>query len=326
MYVLLKFKFVIVVVVVQFFALFGKAQAIEATREPMKVSTLNKLSDVEVEALLAEYLGKQDTWKTERTLLQRALALNPFKRKKTLQMELSDIAQLSRSTQADSLQVVATAIANSQHPDVRNILTVIQGDKRLALPSAARTPGFNPKFFLSFLQYLHAGKFESQHKKYLPDFSASFSQVASNLERSLTLSQKLGIPVIVEFESSALMSKSPLTLLLFNTIVKNANVPEQLIKAETTRSGGRIISLSPNYAEEVVDNVERFAKEFRSYANSLFSRYSNDSPRERERIVDLLRDGVGLSSIFYSEDRLQEIEAQHRARKGHSKTCIGLFN
>lgn len=326
MYVFSNLKIVAVIVLAALVSSLALGNPLEATPEPLRPAALRALTEKEVQEALKEYIGVADTWKNHRPLLQRVLGFNPFKRKKTLQEELAIITRLSRSTQPDALQVLATAIYTSPYREVRSLLTVVQGDKRLALEAARFSPDFNPRFMLSFFQYLQYGVLESQHKKNLSDFSSAFSRISYELKQSLERSERLNIPMIIEFESSALMSKSPLTLLLFNTIMRSAgNNPSQLIKAELTPSNGRILFLNPEYARTIVENVERFTQDFEKNINLAKRNFSEEdtSQRERERIVDLLRDGVGLSSVFYSEERLQEIEQLQRS---NVKSCSLLFN
>lgn len=286
------------------------------------------MSPKEVHEALYPYVGHTDTWRTEQNILIKAKSYNPFKQKPSLNEDIQNIIRLNESTLPNSLQMTALAITRSSYPEIQNMITVIQGEKRLTMNSYQFNRDHDLRYLLFFFRNLEAGYLGSENKKYLHEYAYGLKSLTQNLRSTYERAQKLKLPMIIEFESSSLIEKSPLTRLLFNTIIKNSgDNPARVIKAEVTRDGGRLLSLAPEYAKLVIEDIEKFTQEFDKNirilrANAFSDKSENIREEAKQRIIELLSRGEGLSSIYYADERLSEIE---KAEKVSAPSCRNLF-
>lgn len=308
--------------------------------KPRSFKKIESLSSVQLNEALTEYVGYQDTWRTDTNLLTKVSKYNPFRAKPSQQQEIDSLHKLNQSPNPNALQAMAVLLTRSPH-NVQNSFLMIQGEKRLVMQNyldekrmGANRFSYNsnlPAYHrgsLFFFENLEYGKIESQNKSNLSRFAMVFDHIAMDLRRAYEAAVKHNVPVLIEFESSALQKQAPLTTLLFETILRNADQhPGLKIRIEATRDNGRLVLLPTEYAKGVVENVQFFANEFKKYIRMLRDSAFTDkaeATRDMERIVDLLKNGNGLSSIFYTEERIKERELS--VSTGAAPACHGLFS
>jgi hypothetical protein len=293
-------------------------RAREALEGP-KYSQVKRLSPYEVAQQLREFTGTPDTWRYNTTLLERLKSYLPFKMKTTMDEERINLSYIHSRKNPQSLQQLVMASQNSQFDLIRGIVVNIQGDKAITRDSFAVTPGQDLKSLLFFYKTLEAGDTGLETKKF-QDFSLAFENLAFRIKNGYENAVKLSLPMILEFESSALSSKSPITRLLYTTIVDDKS---HVLKVEPTPDGGRLVSIHPFYAAEVAQNVELFADQFSKKVKTLRGNLFKD-PEAKQRLMELLRDGKGLSGVLYTDERILELVLQEKKKVGQN-TCAKLF-
>jgi hypothetical protein len=260
----------------------------EETQGPLYSQT-KKLSNTEIESQLREYTGTPDTWKSRTTLLTKIKSLLP--RKKTSEAEDRKILSLLQAGKnPDALQQTVIYSQNSDHKNIRGIFVSIQGDKALARKTYMSRQSRSLVSLLHFFKTLKFGDTGNETAKFY-DFALAFNQLATAIDLAYQRSSALGLPMLLEFESSAVMRESPITSLLFQTLT---NDPTQILKIETTPDKGRLVSLHPYYAKEFADNVDLFSEQFYKKVKTLRAGMFKD-PEIKHRLIKLLKYGEGLS-------------------------------
>ena len=285
-----------------------------------KYSDIKNLTDAEVSAELERYIGRTDTWRRESAIAKAVRNLNPFRKKLGVQDEKLNLSYLHSRKTETSLQQYVTAATQSNHPEIREMIATIQGDKRLVLKSFMNTAKYDLRSLLHFFRTIEYGDTGLETKKF-NEYTLAFENMAYDIKRAYIRASALNMPLILEFESSSLMKQSPLTKLLFNTIIRDTS---RVLKVESTPSGGRIVSIHPFYAKSIVEGIDLFTDQFSKKVKSLRSRVFTD-PDAKQRLVDLLRSAEGFSGVLYTDEKIKELELSAK-RAIPAKTCTRLFN
>jgi hypothetical protein len=288
--------------------------------EPPNYSRIKRLPPAEMQKQLEVFTGTEDTWKKNTTLLNKIRNWIPYKKKTTVEEERLALSYIHARKNPRALQQLVLAIQNSQHPEIRGLMTVIRGDKALVKDSYVSPQGYDLPSLLYFFKSLEYGDTGLETKKFHA-FSFAFDRLAQDVDRAFENSAALSFPMILEFESSALLRMSPITRILYIAIT---NDPALTLKTEVTPDGGRIISIHPFYARIVARNLDLFADQFSKKVKTLRGRLFRD-PDAKQRLIDLLKYGEGLSGIFYTDERIQELSNLERRKLG-TLTCAQLFN
>lgn len=285
-----------------------------------KYSTLKKMPVGEVLKIIEIYTGRNDTWKNQSPLISRVQRLIPFQQKKSPQQEVENASYLLARHSSTALQDYAIALHQSRNPEVREMIANVQGDKMLVFKNYVLLPPYDVRSIALFFQSLEHGDTGLETKKF-SEYARAFDNLAHRVEKAYERAAQFNMPLILEFESSALTAKSPLTRLFFNTLVSN---PEHIMKAEITPNRGRILAIHPFYAKEIVRNLKLFAAQFELNVNTLKTRIFTDS-EAKVRLMNLLRTGEGMSGIFYTEERMQELAIKAKEAVSKPGFCARIF-
>lgn len=275
-----------------------------------KYSSLKKLTNLEVAKALEVYTGRDDTWKNRASLLMRAKGLVPFQRKTTVEEERTYLSFVYARKTPNALTQYTLKASQSQHPEIKGMIATVQGDKHLVYNAYTISPSSDLRGLLLFFRSLEYGDTGLETKKYR-DFARAFTALASEIQRAYKLSSSLQLPLVIEFESSALIANSPLTRMFFNTLVSS---PERILKAEITPNQGRLVAIHPFYAKDVVEHLNLFTKEFALSVETLKRNLFRD-PQAKQRLIELVQRGQGVSGLLYTSERIQETGA-----------CKSVFN
>ena len=252
-----------------------------AIQDP-KYSQIKKLSNHEVETQLEEFVGTKDTWRYNTSLFDKLKIFLPFKKKTTIDEDRINLSYIHARKNPQSLQQLVLASQNSQHEQIRGIVVTVLGDKALVLDNYINTPGYDLRSLLYFFKTLDIGDTGLETKKF-NEFSLAFDSLAYNIKRAYQKSAALSLPMVLEFESSALTSKSPLTKLLFNTIINDRS---QVLKVEITPDGGRIVSIHPFYARDIAKSMDLFANQFSKKVRTLRGSLFRDPEAKQREPLD----------------------------------------
>ncbi len=294
------------------------AMSAQAAQEAPKYSALKKLSNAEVLQALEQFAGRQDHWKDKLPLISQAKKLIPFQTKTTVEQERLALSYTYAKRSGTALQEYVFSAHNSKHPEIKGTIVAVRGDKRLVLNSFTSSPSHDLRGILLFFQSIEFGDTGLETKKFL-EFALAFDSLSLQVSRAYDRAVDLRMPLIIEFESSALMAKSPLTRMFFNTLINN---PQQILKAEVTPDGGRVLAIHPFYAAKIVKNLNLFTDQFRLKVNTLRNRIFKD-PEAKQRLLDLIRNGEGFSGVLYTDERIQELAI--KADVTSPKICSQLF-
>lgn len=285
-----------------------------------KYSEVKKMSPVEVEQNLTQYIGKKDTWKDRTSLVAKAKKLIPFQKKPSAQEEKTLLSYTYSSKNSGALNQYAAGLHQSKNPEIKGMIAEIQGDKRLVYNTFTSIGSYDLKNLLFFFKTLEFGDTGIEKKRF-QDFSIAFSFLSYKVRGAFETASKLNMPLILEFESSALSNQSPLTKLFFNTLMSN---PEHILKVSVTPDGGRVIAIHPFYAKQIVENLSVFTDQFELKVKTLRKNMFED-PKAKQQLIDLLRSGEGFSGLLYTDERIKELVADAK-RSISRRTCGSVFN
>ncbi|MES2768141.1 MAG: hypothetical protein V4596_03265 [Bdellovibrionota bacterium] len=291
---------------------------IEKPQDAPKYSALKKLSNAEVLETLEQFTGRPDRWKNQKSLITRLKKIIPFQGKTTVEEERLALSYAYAKRSETALQEYVFSAYNSNHPEIKGTVVAVRGDKRLVLNSFILSHNYDLRGILLFFQSIEFGDTGLETKKFL-EFALAFDSLSLQVSRAYDRAVELKMPLIIEFESSALMAKSPLTRVFFNTLINN---PEQILKAEVTPDGGRVLAIHPFYAAKIVKNLNLFTDQFRLKVNTLRNRIFKD-PEAKQRLLDLIRNGEGFSGVLYTDERIQQLAIIAEATS--TKNCSQLF-
>jgi hypothetical protein len=261
------------------------------------------MSNLEVHEALKEYVGTEDTWRKQSPLLQKIKSFVPFQKKTDLNEEIKNLSYIYARKNPAALKQYVLAAQRSQYKEIQSTIAQVKGDKKLAL-DAYRSLPHNQKLngLLYFFKTLDYGDTGFENKKFI-EFVYGFNDLARAVTAAYEASKALSMPMILEFESSALIPQSPITRLFFKTL---ANHPKQFLKIEITPDNGRLVSIHPFYAQKIASNVELFAEQFQKRVKFARTRLTSDKT-VRQSIVDLIRYGEGLGGLFYTDEKIVEV-------------------
>lgn len=288
-------------------------------KEP-KYSEIKKMSDLEINQALKEYIGTHATWRNRSPLINKIKNFFFLKKKIPLRDEAKSLSYVyARKTQTPLTQYVLTA-QRSQHPEIRSTIVTIQGEKKLALDSYLEFPK-NRELgsMLYFFKTLDYGDTGFENKKFI-EFVFGFEKLARSISTAYQASKELNMPMVLEFESSALIKQSPLTRLFYDALI---NRPEQLLKVEATPDNGRLISIHPFYAKKIAENIRLFSDLFQKRVQFARNKMMSDKT-VRQGLVNLIRNGEGMSGIFYTDEKIVEVVLNDDSQK-KILTCSQLF-
>jgi hypothetical protein len=303
--------------------------AITAPETP-KYSDIKKLSNGEMEEQFKEFIGTKDTWRTNLSLLARVKNFIPFQKKTTLDEDRINLSYIHARKNPNSLQQFVLASESSQYPQIKGVVATIRGDKAIVRDIYMQTRTYNLPSLLYFYKTLKAGDTGLETKKF-QEYSLAFERLALDIDRAYKNAVSLSLPMVLEFESSALIPESPITRSLFNTIVDDRS---HVLKVEFTPDGGRLVSIHPFYAKEVEDNFDLLADQFSKKVKTLRGNLFKD-PEAKQRLIDLLTRGQGLSGLLYTDERISELSIQAQEKEKEKEVpekpsfkkniCAGLF-
>lgn len=288
-------------------------------KEP-KYSEIKKMSHSEITQALKEYIGTEDTWRNRSPLINKIKNFFFLKKKIPLKEEAKSLSYIyARKTQTPLTQYVLTA-QRSRHPEIRSTVVTIQGEKKLALDSYVGFPkNHELGSMLYFFKTLDYGDTGFENKKFI-EFVFGFEKLSRSISTAYVASKELNMPMVLEFESSALIMQSPLTRLFYNALI---NHPEQLLKVEATPDNGRLISIHPFYAKKIAANVHLFSEMFQKRVQFARNKMLSDKA-VRQSLVDLIRYGEGMSGMFYTDEKIVEV-VLNVSNQADNVTCAQLF-
>lgn len=298
------------------------ALATPSTPERPNYSKLKRLSSWEIQQELEVFIGKKDQWRNQSNVLNRVRSYLPFKKNvPTIQEEVTELSYIHARKSPKALQEYILKAMRSPHKEVRSMIATVQGDKRIAYDmfkvDSKPKQHVSMLFFFKNIQY---GDTDLESKKF-QHFGLAFQYLAYQIEQSYKAARSLNMPLIIEFESSALINESPLTRMFFNLLT---NDPSGLTKIQVTPNNGRIVSLYPARAERVVQNLVLFSDQFKKTIRVLQNRYF-ESPEIKSRLIDLVRTGEGISGLFYIDEKIVEIATTENSTRS-ANSCSALFS
>jgi len=288
---------------------------------------IKSMSSASVEKRIDQIAGQNDDWKNNinlKTFWQKAVSSLPlsmqgwFGRFKTGDAkidEMNEFRYLTALAQKKPRSLLAGYLLASRSENVvlRNIAPSIKGEKRSFANDRGTVSGKIRQFIherssaqsiLFFLINMSNGNTFYDVNRFFT-FRLRFSTSADDFERAAKTAVENNLPVVVEFESSALdEARSPLTYHIANQAIAKA------LKIAQTPDGGQVVVLHPDVATKLASEFEDISKRLDTEFNRVKATLTNNL-ENRTRLIEMIQTGDGL--------------IPHKVLNPPTPTCVELF-